>query len=226
MRKLALAAAAALLAGCGGGGPERVQRTDTTSLDGVRSFLGRAFAERDADVSLGGGLCGDPRLRGEVVGQVPGKLPGCGIANAVRVTHVSGVRLSTGAVVDCPTAQRFADWVDRGAKPSVGRMGGGIESLQVAASYSCRRRNHRPDAPISEHGKGKAIDISAINLADGGQITLIDDWGRGRPGRALASMHGAACGPFGTVLGPESDRFHQDHFHFDTARHGNGPYCR
>ncbi|MDX5403468.1 MAG: extensin family protein, partial [Rhodobacterales bacterium] len=25
---------------------------------------------------------------------------------------------------------------------------------------------------------------------------------------------------------PESDRFHRDHFHFDTARHRNGPFCR
>jgi len=39
-------------------------------------------------------------------------------------------------------------------------------------------------------------------------------------------MHRAACGPFGTVLGPNADRFHQDHFHFDTARHRSGPYCR
>jgi len=36
----------------------------------------------------------------------------------------------------------------------------------------------------------------------------------------------AACGPFGTVLGPESNRFHRDHFHFDTARYRSGSYCR
>jgi hypothetical protein len=39
-------------------------------------------------------------------------------------------------------------------------------------------------------------------------------------------MHKAACGPFGTVLGPNSNRFHQDHFHFDTARYRSGSYCR
>ena len=48
-------------------------------------------------------------------------------------------------------------------------------------------------------------------------------------GKLLETM---ACGtaavvtPVGTVLGPESDRFHQDHFHFDTARQRNGPFCR
>ncbi|MFC3117580.1 extensin family protein [Jhaorihella thermophila] len=35
-----------------------------------------------------------------------------------------------------------------------------------------------------------------------------------------------ACGPFGTVLGPNADRYHRDHFHLDTARYRSGPYCR
>jgi len=30
----------------------------------------------------------------------------------------------------------------------------------------------------------------------------------------------------GTVLGPEANRFHRDHFHFDTAEYRSGPYCR
>jgi hypothetical protein len=39
-------------------------------------------------------------------------------------------------------------------------------------------------------------------------------------------MHKSACGPFGTVLGPDADKYHKDHFHFDVAKHGNGAYCR
>ena len=45
-------------------------------------------------------------------------------------------------------------------------------------------------------------------------------------GPLLKQMHKGACGTFGTVLGPNSDRYHRDHFHLDTARHRNGPYCR
>ncbi len=171
-------------------------------------------------------ICGNPALRGEVVGEVPGGITGCGIDNAVRLHEVSGVQLSTGAVVDCPTARAFQTWVDRGMTPAVGRQGGGVQSIRITASYACRTRNHRAGARISEHGRGKAIDVSGYRLHDGTQITVLDDWGSGRNGRALRQMHRAACGPFGTVLGPESDRFHLDHFHFDTARHRNGPYCR
>jgi len=63
-------------------------------------------------------------------------------------------------------------------------------------------------------------------LKSGQEITVLTDWGRGDRGRALRQMWRAACGPFGTVLGPEANRFHRDHFHFDTARYRSGSYCR
>jgi hypothetical protein len=63
-------------------------------------------------------------------------------------------------------------------------------------------------------------------MSDGTEITLLKDWGRGADGKALKSMHKAACGPFGTVLGPGSEGFHEDHFHFDTAQYRSGPYCK
>lgn len=176
--------------------------------------------------NAGGGICNDPSIQGERISPIPGRIPGCGVPEAVRVRAVSGVPLSQSATVDCPTAIALRQWVDTGVRPAVGNQGGGIKSLQVAAHYICRTRNHQPGARISEHGKGRAIDISAINLQDGSQISVLRDWGRGRKGAALKAMERAACGPFGTVLGPNADRFHRDHFHFDTARYRSGPYCR
>jgi hypothetical protein len=171
-------------------------------------------------------ICGDRGLRGEEVGLVPGSVTGCGIGNAVRLHEVSGLQLSTGAVIDCQTARAFKTWVNRGLVPAVGQQGGGVDRIRIAASYACRPRNNQRGALISEHGRGKAIDVSGYRLRDGTEVTVLRDWGSGRNGRALRQMHRAACGPFGTVLGPDADRFHLDHFHFDTARHRNGPYCR
>lgn len=181
---------------------------------------------RDQSVSRGAGLCGDANLSGTLSGHVPGATEGCGIARAVRLEAVHGVRLSRPATLDCPTARTLGHWVAQSVKPAVGRRGGGLEGLEVAAHYVCRTRNHRPGAPVSEHGKGRAIDISALHLADGSRISVLEDWGRGPKGRVLARVHRQACGPFGTVLGPNSDRFHRDHLHLDTARHRGGPYCR
>jgi hypothetical protein len=172
----------------------------------------------------GGALCGDSRLRGEAVGSVPG--PGaCGIEGAVRVTSVRGIRLSEGALMDCTTARTLADWVDGGAVPAVGDLGGGIARLDVMGHYACRGRNNQSGARLSEHSFGRAIDIGGITLQDGTRITVLNGWGSDAYGRILRAMHRAACGPFGTVLGPNANRFHRDHFHFDTARYRSGSYC-
>ncbi|MEZ5676623.1 MAG: extensin family protein [Thalassovita sp.] len=208
-----------------------VPKTDTGIVR--RSLRPQARAERvkpRATQSLAnpkpGSVCGDPAIMGAVVGDVPGKIKGCGIARAVRVTSVSGVRLSRGALIDCPTAKALKTWVDRGMKPAIGRRGGGVQEMRLFASYSCRTRNSKKGARISEHGKGRAVDIGAFILKDGSEMTVLKDWGNGRKGRILKEMHETACGPFGTVLGPKSDRYHKDHFHFDTARYRNGTYCR
>lgn len=173
-----------------------------------------------------GAVCGDIALQGEAVGRVPGKISGCGVSDAVRVRSVSGVRLSTPAVMDCTTAKTLKKWVDRGMAPAVGKRGGGVDSIRVLASYACRTRNSQKGAKISEHGKGRAIDIGGFTLRDGQEISVLRDWGKGKDGRILRKMHKSACGPFGTVLGPEANRFHRDHFHFDTARYRSGSYCR
>lgn len=173
-----------------------------------------------------GAICGDVAIQGVEVGRVPGRIRGCGVDDAVKVRSVSGVALSQQSVMDCGTARALKTWIDRGVVPAVGKRGGGVVQLRVAAHYACRTRNNRKGARISEHGKGRAIDISAITLADGNEISVLKHWGRGKNGRILKKMHRAACGPFGTVLGPNSDRFHRDHFHFDTARYRSGSYCR
>lgn len=173
-----------------------------------------------------GMLCGLPGVEGEEIGHLPGQIAGCGAQNAVRVQAVSGVTLSQGAVLTCGTVAALQNWVDGGLRKAVGRMGGGVAGLRVAAHYSCRTRNNQPGAPISEHGKAKAIDISEVRLVNGDTLNVLRDYGKGKKGRVLAKARRAACGPFGTVLGPGSDGFHRDHFHFDSARWGTGPVCR
>lgn len=172
-----------------------------------------------------GAVCGDPALKGKTIPPIKAKLNGCGLKDGVSLISVSGVTLTQPAAMDCTTAKALKQWVDKGVKPTIGNKGGGVAALQVAASYACRGRNNVKGARVSEHGKGRAIDISAILLANGTRVTVLNDWGSKSYGKSLARMRKAACGPFNTVLGPGSDRHHSDHFHLDTAR-GRGPYCR
>lgn len=173
-----------------------------------------------------GAICGDWEIQGEVVGRVTSKTRGCGVSDAVRVRTVAGVVLSQASVMDCPTAAALRTWVEDVAKPALSDRGGGLKSLRVAAHYICKTRNSQRGAKISEHGRGRAIDISAFGLENGTEITVLKGWNGEDTREVVRKLHAGACGPFGTVLGPAADKFHVGHFHFDTARHRSGSYCR
>jgi hypothetical protein len=116
--------------------------------------------------------------------------------------------------------------MESAAKPAMAKKGGGLRTVRVAAHYACRTRNNQKGEKLSEHGKGRAIDISAFKLADGTEVSVLTGWNAQRFSDAMRRMHKGACGPFGTVLGPNANRFHKDHFHFDTARYRSGSFCR
>lgn len=171
-----------------------------------------------------GSVCGVPSIKGTTVARINGK-GRCGIANPVEVTEVSGITLTRPLTVNCTTAKRFNSWVSRSAKPVVGRQGGGLQAIQIIGGYSCRTRNSKRGAKLSEHSFGNAVDIAGFKLRNGTIYSVKKNW-RGRGGSTLKRLHKTACGPFGTVLGPNANRAHADHFHFDTARHRGGAYCR
>ena len=195
----------------------------------LRPFLRSLKVERAArqrqQLRAKGAVCGDLDIQGKAIGRVKPKLNGCGVEDAVQIQSVSGVRLSQASVMDCTTAKALKTWIETSAKPSFAGQGG-LRGLRVAAHYACRTRNNQPGGKVSEHGRGRAIDISAFQRGNGGEVSVLKGWNAASSKTALRRVHKGACGPFGTVLGPNSDRFHQDHFHFDTARYRSGSYCR
>lgn len=174
--------------------------------------------QQRAAASMEGAVCGVPAIKGEPIAPISSSTRGCGVADPVRVTSVAGVRLSQAATVDCSIARALNGWVDEVAQPA---FGGRLVELQVAAHYICRGRNNTAGAVISEHGKGRAIDISAFILSDGKVLTVSDNYNR-----LLRRIYKAACDHFKTTLGPGSDGHHEDHFHFDTSARSGGAYCR
>lgn len=172
-----------------------------------------------------GSICGIASIKGTATARIQGS-GRCGIANPVKVTQVAGINLTRELIVNCSTAKRLNTWVNRSAKPIIGRQGGGLQSIQIIGGYSCRTRNSKKGAKLSEHAKGNAVDIAGFKLRDGTVYSVEKNWRRGNGSRTLKKLHKSACGPFGTVLGPNSDRHHKDHFHFDIAKHRGGSYCR
>ena len=179
----------------------------------------RAKPAKRAKASSKGAVCGDPSIKGKVLARITSKTKGCGIEDPVSVTSVDGVTLTPAATIDCTTAKALKTWVQKGLRPALGASE--PARLRVAASYTCRSRNNVRGAKISEHGRGKAIDIASVVLANGKDLTVRQNF------RTLRKAYKAACGIFGTTLGPGSDGYHEDHMHFDTARQrSGGAYCR
>lgn len=171
-------------------------------------------------------VCRDPRLTGTRVSNVVGAIPGCGIYQPVKIRAVAGIKLSSPATLDCRTARTFANWLTGVADIEARRtLGARIEKVWIMGTYSCRTRNNRPGARLSEHAVGRAVDIGGVWLGNGRKITIAGNWGKGAAGTFLRTIWKKACGPFKTVLGPGADRFHQDHLHFDTAQRKR-TYCR
>ncbi len=179
-----------------------------------------------SDVASGktGVMCGDPRLLGRSISRIDGA-GACGIANPVRITSVAGIQLKNAVRINCKAAKAFADWTERSAKPSAEVMGAVLTHMRPVASYACRTRNHKKGAKLSEHAKGNAVDIADFTFSNGKTVSVLEGW-KGEGSTYLRRVWKGACGPFGTVLGPNSDRHHRDHFHFDVANHRGGPYCR
>ncbi|MEM1265680.1 MAG: extensin family protein [Pseudomonadota bacterium] len=170
------------------------------------------------------GLCGLDDVLGYELDRI-GSGGACGIAEPVKVYAVGGVKLDSQPRINCRTATALHTWVTGPAQDAAREEGVLITDMHVVASYACRRRNNRPSGKLSEHAKGNAIDIAGITLSDGSQPTVTRDWSGTKWSGLMQALHREACGPFGTVLGPKADRYHQNHFHFDVAEYRR-PYCR
>jgi hypothetical protein len=134
------------------------------------------------------------------------------------------VQMRPPALLRCPMVPAVDYWVQHVVSPAARRhLGADIAEVKVAASYSCRPMNNVDGARLSEHGHANAVDISGFVLADGRSVHVKTGWQGAFAERAfLRAVHDGGCKVFTTVLGPNYDANHHDHFHLDLARHGNG----
>ena len=154
--------------------------------------------------------------------------PGCTNFGTVSLASLRGdanaFTPSNLGPVTCPLARVFADWarfgVDRAARQE---LGVGLARIETFGSYACR--NIGGSGRRSAHSTADAIDVSGFLLTDGRRITLARDWTEGGAAeqRFLRLVHRSACRRFGTVLGPEYNAAHEDHFHLERS---DTNFCR
>ena len=99
-------------------------------------------------------------------------------------------------------------------------LGKDVARVEHYGAYSCRRLYGRSDGRWSEHATGNAIDIAGFVLADGSRISVLGDWnieGGSDQARFLRQVRDGSCAMFSTVLSPEYNQAHRDHFHLDQS---------
>lgn len=153
---------------------------------------------------------------------------GCTNLNTVKLSSIRGDSSEFGLAnvgpLQCETAQSFTAWarygVDRAAQKILGSR---LARIETMGTYACR--NVAGSSKRSAHASAQAIDVSAFVLADGRRISLAGDWDGGsqKERQFLRTVQRSACKRFGTVLGPDYNAAHRDHFHLE--RSGSG-YCR
>lgn len=154
---------------------------------------------------------------------------GCSNLGTVRLAALQGddrrMEITNIGPVTCPVANALQGWarfgVDRAARQI---LGSALVRIETMGSYSCR--NVAGTGRLSAHATANAVDIAAFRLADGRRISVLADWNSPSPQvRAfLRTVRDSGCKRFGTVLSPDYNAAHRDHFHLEAG--GLKPFCR
>jgi hypothetical protein len=155
----------------------------------------------------------------------PVSAPPLGPPRAPLVTGSAGpVEVKPAATLACPIVSMLDQWIGAAVQPAALKwFRQPVVEIKQISAYSCRGMNGNPNAHISEHAFGNALDIAEFTLADGHKITVQYGW-RGTPEEQgfLHDVQAAACEDFTTVLAPGANVYHYNHIHVDLMRHYNG----
>ena len=149
----------------------------------------------------------------------------CGISPHVSVTRLGAARLAP-LNTQCAIAARLYLWhrhdLDHAARK---HLGSPVARIRHFGSFSCRRMRTSSgrSSRWSQHATANAVDIAGFVLADGRQIRMSDWQGTGPKAAFLRAARDGLCRWFNTVLSPDYNALHADHFHADMGR---WPVCR
>ena len=152
---------------------------------------------------------------------IPSKSEGCAMPQGLtleqsRISYGGGIQLT------CPATAALLMWERHVVAPAAEEhLGSEVVRIRHYGTYACRNVNHSESGRRSGHARGDAIDIAGFDLADGRKVSVLKDWDKETPeARFLSEVHEGACGLFSTVLGPDYNALHANHFHFEMAQWG------
>ncbi len=144
----------------------------------------------------------------------------CGYVDAVVLTRMTAAYEPATVRLACPLAAGLAVWERQVLQPAARSiLGSDVAAIRHYGTFNCRRI--AGSERWSRHAHAQAIDIAGFGLADGRRVTLAADWdGDDEESRFLKRVRDGACRVFGTVLGPDYNSAHRDHFHLEAGGFG------
>jgi hypothetical protein len=143
----------------------------------------------------------------------------CPLTNTLRIQG-GDVALSSSFLSSCRLAVAYALFDIHQLQPAAQSVfGQKVTQVDHLGSFACRNIYNRSAGRLSQHASANALDIAGFRLADGRRISVLKDWNdEGDDGRFLKMVRDGACQQFNTVLSPDYNAAHRNHFHLDMGR--------
>ena len=205
--------------------PERFPWTELDLADPVGPFTGRKLAALTGDTRRCMTLLGKAGLEEAPAPTLGSAEPHCRVEDGVSIVSENRTTIDyapAGLVTSCPVAAALALWERGVVQPAaLRRFGSRVTRIDHFGSFSCRRIYGRDEGAYSEHSTADAVDVAGFRLANGTRIPVLGDWGgAGDKAAFLREVRDGACDLFSTVLSPDYNAAHADHFHLDQAERG------
>lgn len=147
--------------------------------------------------------------------------------------NAAGQKLSEHARANAIDIAEFV--TERGAEIAVAQSWGPVARDLLAAFKSKQKAQASAEAEPVATPEPVAVDatkaltagMSQADTARDPELAQVDVPEPTSPEAIfLHGVHRAACSYFGTVLGPEANDAHRDHFHFDLAKRRSSAFCQ
>lgn len=153
-------------------------------------------------------------------------MAGCPLENVVHIEK-SEIEFNSPFIISCSWAVAWLMFErNELQRLALMHMDSHVDRIDHYGSFACRNVYNREQGRRSQHATASAFDIAAFRLANGERVSVLEHWGKpDAPGKSafLRAFQDRACDYFGTVLGPDYNQAHANHFHLDTSNLG---FCR
>ncbi len=143
---------------------------------------------------------------------------GCHLSGHLKIERLGKFDLSSPVMMTCQMTLQLHKFLTERVDPAgQAYFQENIRFIKHIGTYNCRS-DRGMKSLLSEHAFANAIDILGFTTENGKAIVIEKDWtAKNQKAKFLHQIGSSACNYFSIALGPNYDRLHHNHFHFDMA---------